>query len=120
MLFECLIKADPVPSVKWSHNAEAVEDSGAGGRHKLTVQKDGQEYFSALEIKNVTVEDAGKYKVTAKNELGESNATITLNFDSKYIMQPYNILFTNKNNSKIKITHTRLQLITTAFNPTTA
>lgn len=90
LLFECLIKADPVPSVKWSHNAEAVEDSGAGGRHKLTVQKDGQEYFSALEIKNVTVEDAGKYKVTAKNELGESNATITLNFDSKYTTT-YNI-----------------------------
>ena len=33
--------------------------------------------------KNVTVEDAGKYKVTARNDLGESNATITLNFDSK-------------------------------------
>lgn len=49
------------------------------------MQKDGSEYFSALEIKNVTVEDAGKYKVTAKNELGESNATITLNFDSKFL-----------------------------------
>lgn len=32
----------------------------------------------------MTVEDAGKYKVTAKNELGESNATISLNFDSKW------------------------------------
>lgn len=51
---------------------------------QLSVDKDGQQYFAALEIKNVTVEDAGKYKVTAKNELGESNATITLNFDSKY------------------------------------
>jgi hypothetical protein len=43
------------------------------------VDKDGSQYFAALEIKNVTVEDAGKYKVTAKNELGE------LNFDSKYL-----------------------------------
>ena len=33
---------------------------------------------------NVTVEDAGKYRVTAKNELGESNATISLNFDSEW------------------------------------
>lgn len=49
----------------------------------MSINKDGQQYFAALEIKNVTVEDAGKYKVTAKNELGESNATITLNFDSK-------------------------------------
>lgn len=54
---------------------------------QLSVDKDGQQYFAALEIKNVTVEDAGKYKVTAKNELGESNATITLNFDSKYLMR---------------------------------
>ena len=38
-----------------------------------------------LLLKNVTVEDAGKYKVTARNDLGESNATITLNFDSKYL-----------------------------------
>lgn len=30
----------------------------------------------------MTVEDAGKYKVTARNDLGESNATISLNFDS--------------------------------------
>ncbi|CRK99516.1 CLUMA_CG012835, isoform A [Clunio marinus] len=80
LLFECLIKADPLPQVRWSHNGSPVEDNT---RHKLSVQKDGQQYFASLEIKNVTVEDAGKYKVTAKNELGESNATITLNFDNK-------------------------------------
>lgn len=49
------------------------------------IDKEGQLYFASLEINNVTVEDAGKYKVTAKNELGESNATISLNFDSKYL-----------------------------------
>jgi len=37
----------------------------------------------SLYLRNVTVEDAGKYKVTARNDLGESNATISLNFDSK-------------------------------------
>jgi hypothetical protein len=40
-------------------------------------------YFVCLEIDDVTVEDAGKYKVTAKNNLGETNGSITLNFDSK-------------------------------------
>lgn len=50
---------------------------------QLLIEKDGDKYVAALEIKNVAVEDAGKYKVTAKNELGESNATISLNFDSK-------------------------------------
>lgn len=53
---------------------------------QLKIDKDGHSYFATLEIKNVTVEDAGKYKVTAKNELGESNATISLNFDSKSSM----------------------------------
>jgi len=62
---------------------------------QLTVDKDGHSYFATLEIKNVTVEDAGKYKVTAKNELGESNATISLNFDSKYL------LFFTINNRKV-------------------
>jgi len=37
----------------------------------------------SLYLRSVTVEDAGKYKVTARNDLGESNATISLNFDSE-------------------------------------
>lgn len=50
----------------------------------------------------MTVEDAGKYRVTAKNELGESNATISLNFDSK---SNINVLanLNNTNNDKNKI-----------------
>ncbi|GFQ82950.1 hypothetical protein TNCT_309441, partial [Trichonephila clavata] len=36
-----------------------------------------------MKIDDVTIEDAGKYKVTAKNELGESHATISLNFDNE-------------------------------------
>ncbi len=40
-------------------------------------------YFACLEIDDVSADDAGKYRVHAKNNLGESNATINLNFDSK-------------------------------------
>ncbi|CAH1103156.1 unnamed protein product [Psylliodes chrysocephalus] len=79
LLFECRIQADPRPTVSWSHNGNAVSE---GPRHKLRIDKDGHSYFATLEIIDVTVEDAGKYKVTAKNDLGESNATISLNFDS--------------------------------------
>ena len=43
-----------------------------------------------MEITEVRVEDAGKYKVIAKNELGESNASISLNFDSKLIVSLLN------------------------------
>jgi len=40
-------------------------------------------YFACLEIDDVNVSDAGKYKIQAKNSLGESNASINLNFDSE-------------------------------------
>ena len=37
-----------------------------------------------MEISEVTLEDAGKYRVTAKNDGGECHASISLNFDSEY------------------------------------
>lgn len=46
-------------------------------------------YFACLEIDEVSTEDAGKYRVQAKNNLGESNATITLNFDSLFSLANY-------------------------------
>lgn len=68
-------------SVCWPYNTPFVLRV-----RQISIEKDGNSYFSALEITSVAVEDAGKYKVTAKNELGESNATISLNFDSKFLL----------------------------------
>ena len=34
LLFECLIKADPMPQVRWSHNDAPVSDDA---RHKVSV-----------------------------------------------------------------------------------
>lgn len=79
LLFECRILAEPKPSISWYHDGTLVETKG---RFKNIVQKDGNAFHSILQIEDVTIEDAGKYQVTAKNELGESNATISLNFDS--------------------------------------
>lgn len=54
------------------------------GRITIIAESKGpQTYLLKLEIKDVANGDAGNYKVIAKNELGESNATIKLNFDSK-------------------------------------
>lgn len=50
----------------------------------------------SLFLRSVTVEDAGKYKVTARNDLGESNATISLNFDSKLCTPHKHISTLNK------------------------
>uniref|UniRef100_A0A182TV28 Ig-like domain-containing protein n=1 Tax=Anopheles melas TaxID=34690 RepID=A0A182TV28_9DIPT len=81
LIFECEIKADPKPQIRWSHNSKVIDNTP---RHKFKVQNDGTLYRATLEVDNVTFEDSGKYKVTAKNELGESSATISLNFDSEY------------------------------------
>lgn len=56
------------------------------GRIKIrTDTQPNKKYFLVLEINDVVAKDAGNYRVTAKNALGESNATIRLNFDSKLI-----------------------------------
>lgn len=54
------------------------------------LRKEKESYFVSLEIDNVTVNDAGKYKINAKNELGESNATISLNF-GKFVLEDWRL-----------------------------
>uniref|UniRef100_A0AAG5CSE1 Twitchin n=1 Tax=Anopheles atroparvus TaxID=41427 RepID=A0AAG5CSE1_ANOAO len=85
LIFECQIQADPKPQIRWSHNSKVIDNTP---RHKFKVQNDGKLYYATLEVDNVSFEDSGKYKVTAKNELGESSATISLNFDSEEVPVP--------------------------------
>lgn len=40
LLFECLIKADPLPQVRWSHNNAPVSDDA---RHKVSYEGKYQE-----------------------------------------------------------------------------
>jgi len=81
--FQCRINADPKPAVIWYRDGNKVQESS---RCKVTIEKEGSAYVLTLSLTDVTVEDAGKYKVTAKNELGESNANIRLNFDSSFML----------------------------------
>merc|ERR1711915_417578 len=76
--FECRIMADPKPVISWSRDGHKVQESP---RCKVVIEPEDKAYLVTMSLKNVTVEDAGKYKVTAKNQLGESNANISLNFD---------------------------------------
>ena len=57
------------------------------GRYETFVNVSGNLFVVALEITNVAMEDAGKYRVTCKNEFGESNANIGLNFDGEVIVK---------------------------------
>lgn len=82
LIFECKIAADPKPDLFWSRDDVPIQDSG---RYLIYCDPlPNNAYVACLEIDDVNATDAGKYKISAKNTLGESNAHIQLNLDSAY------------------------------------
>ena len=79
VLFEVRLVADPAPQVQWYQGDMLISP---GSHHKISTQTDGaNNYTLLLEIPQVTPADGGTYKVTAKNQYGESNANINLNLE---------------------------------------
>ncbi|KAL3842487.1 hypothetical protein ACJMK2_020493 [Sinanodonta woodiana] len=96
LLVECQLTADPEPSITWFRDGTQIT---AGGKIQMRAElKSPKNYLIVLEITDVSPQDAGSYKVTAKNALGESNATIGLNFDAGDANKPKGSkpLFTQK------------------------
>jgi len=84
IVFEARIKGAPKPTIIWSRDDKEIKHSK---KHQLNIEMEDGLYVIQLKLIDVTIAEAGKYKVTAKNELGESNANITLNFDSSFMSQ---------------------------------
>ena len=76
VIFEVRLTADPSPAITWYKGDTVISE---GGRYNITTQTDGMNYTLFLEISDISTDDGGAYKVTAKNKLGESNANINLN-----------------------------------------
>lgn len=76
--FHCQIEASPKPEIKWSkENAQIAESA----RVKSRVEPKGNNLYDLyLVIDNLTSDDSGQFKVSAKNRLGEVSAAIALNF----------------------------------------
>ena len=81
VLFEVRVQSDSEPEVTW-YNGETVVNHG--GRFKITTQAAGNNYILQLEISEITTEDGGSYKVTAKNSHGASSAGLNLNLAGWY------------------------------------
>lgn len=81
LVFECKLSADPKPDLFWSHDDKPIESAGRFSIYCDPLPNNG--YSACLAIDDVVTSDGGKYKVTAKNALGESNAHIDLNLESK-------------------------------------
>lgn len=97
-MLELQVKGFPKPKVKWTHEGKPIEP---GGKYKLVYTLlnligfyvfqlfpsnrflyEDEESMS-LVIKNVEKADAGKYTVSAENELGEDSAEVTLSVKGK-------------------------------------
>ena len=55
-----------------------------GGRYKMIMNSDKNNHSISMEIANGGMQDGGEYKAVAKNTMGESTATITLNFEGTF------------------------------------
>lgn len=82
LIFECELLSKPKPTIQWFRSDnELTEDDRI--QFKLNAL-DETKYKVILDINDVAEEDAGLYKVKAKNAMGEVAASINLNFSRKF------------------------------------
>lgn len=85
VIMGCKVKASPRPTIVWYHEGKEIRDSS---KIKTRVEVHEDVYTIILELIDPGIEDSGLYKCNIKNELGELNANLTLNIESKY---PFNM-----------------------------
>ena len=66
-MFQCSVRGNPKPTVKWL-GADSTPLSG-----RFSFDRDGR-----LEVRHVTLDDAGKYTCVGRNLLGTANKTTTM------------------------------------------
>ena len=83
LVFDCQLVADPKPDIEWFRGESPVVESR---RIKITVLPSAEknQFDVQLILDDVEEEDAGLYKVKAKNKYGEVAASINLNFSRKF------------------------------------
>lgn len=81
VIMDCKVRAKPKPNIVWTHAGKVVTESS---KIKLSVveEKEGI-YYIKLILNDPGADDSGLYKCNIKNSLGELNANLTLNVESK-------------------------------------
>lgn len=81
LIFDCQLSANPKPEIEWFRGEEQVRESS---RITITLRTGAKNMHDVqLILDDVEEEDAGLYKVKAKNKYGEVSASINLNFSRK-------------------------------------
>lgn len=75
------VRADPKPTIVWYCEGKLIQEST---KIKISIEKkDEHIYYIKLELNDPGADDSGLYKCNIKNTLGELNANLTLNIESK-------------------------------------
>lgn len=78
---ECEIEALPPPEIKWFlADRELTETPGKYSFYRGVQQSNPNIHFVRLTITDPSAEDGGNYVVRAKNEMGDKDCTLALNF----------------------------------------
>lgn len=86
-MLEAKVLGFPKPDVRWFHDGNEVKATG-----RLKFLFEDQESVT-LVIKNVTAEDAGVYKIVAKNDLGEDTTELELTVKCIIYPKPFTISY---------------------------
>ncbi|GMR48821.1 hypothetical protein PMAYCL1PPCAC_19016, partial [Pristionchus mayeri] len=78
IIMECTVKSASVPTARWMK--EGVPLSIGGIFHEAFTPLGDNTYLCQLEIRGPSESDAGQYRCNIKNDQGETNANLALNF----------------------------------------
>ncbi|RWS12615.1 Twitchin-like protein [Dinothrombium tinctorium] len=81
LVFECHLIANPKPDIAWYHEEKRLREDVRTAIKSIEV--DPHKYNVTLELKDVTENDKGQYRISAQNKRGEVSATINLTFIRK-------------------------------------
>uniref|UniRef100_A0A7E4VU92 non-specific serine/threonine protein kinase n=1 Tax=Panagrellus redivivus TaxID=6233 RepID=A0A7E4VU92_PANRE len=81
ILMECKVKSLSRPTAKWSK--DGVSLGGSGNFMDVFSDLGDNLYLCQLEIRKPAASDAGQYRCNIKNDQGETNANLSLNFQQE-------------------------------------
>uniref|UniRef100_A0A1I7VVS1 non-specific serine/threonine protein kinase n=1 Tax=Loa loa TaxID=7209 RepID=A0A1I7VVS1_LOALO len=85
IVMECRVKSASKPHGTWYKNGVPIHENAL---YSIFFSDLGESsYLLQLELHNPVAEDAGQYRCNIKNDLGETNANLTLNFEQEPVEQ---------------------------------
>lgn len=83
VIMECKVKACPKPEITWTKEGNVITENSQIQLFEVAI---GDAYTIRLELSEPNLEDSGLYRCNIKNILGEVNANLTLNIESKSLV----------------------------------